>query len=252
MLRTRLVVFLMIRNGALYKSVQFSKYKYIGDPLNSAKIFNDFKADELLITDISARENGIDFKLLENLSSVCRMPICYGGGVKNLDTINRIISLGIEKISLCTGALTNNTLLKRAVHVFGRQSIVGCLDLSKKPDNQKYYAFTHNGTKPTNLCSLKAINLLVDSGVGEILVNNIDADGTYKGVDINLLTQLVENTRIPVTILGGVSSISEIEYISHKFGPIGIAASSLWCFNKGTDAVLLNYPEEPKKSEILI
>ena len=253
MLRSRLTVFLMIRNGALYKSVKFSNYKYIGDPLNSAKIFNDFEADELFIVDISTRDNnnGINWGLLKNISSVCRMPVCYGGGIENIQTIEKIIALGIEKVSLCTSAFNDQKLIENASNAFGKQSIVGCIDLRRVSNSKNYEVFTNNGTKPSMLSLVESIKYLTQSGVGEIIVNNISKDGTYTGFDTDLLYETIKNSDVPLTILGGICSLTEIKKINDEFGPLGIAASSWWCFHKQTEAVLLNYPENHEKQALL-
>jgi imidazole glycerol-phosphate synthase subunit HisF len=251
MTRPRLIVFLMIEGSYVRKSISFLDSRYIGDPLNAVKIFSDFKVDELILIDISAtrEEREPDYDLLENIASVSRMPLCYGGGINSLHQIEKIINIGFEKVSISTEAINNPQLLLDSSSVFGSQSIVGCLDI-RYSDNMGYEVFTNNGTRNSTINLLDSIKFLVDNGVGEILVNNISLDGTYKGMDNDLIKEAMEYSDVPVTFVGGLSSFDEIKMISKKFRPSGIAAGSLWCFKGKHGPVLLNYPDKNEKMKL--
>lgn len=252
MIKTRLIVFLMLEDDYVKKSVSFSNARYIGDPLNSVKIFSDFEVDELIVADINATRERREpnYKLLENIASISRMPLCYGGGINDLKQIRRVINMGFEKISISSEALKNPQLLNEAASIFGSQSIVGCLDI-KHLENQKYQVFTNNGSVNTNLEIFESIQFLIDNGVGEILVNNISLDGTYKGMDEDLIKKIVKFSNVPITLIGGLKSIDEFKKISRKYNPSGIAAGSLWCFKGINGPVLLNYPNKKEKKKLL-
>jgi|TARA_B110000090_G_C13378968_1_gene445019 cyclase len=247
--RPRLTVFLMIENGYVRKSVQFKSSVYIGDPLNTVKIFSDFEVDELIFVDISAtKENrNPDYGLIKNIASVSRMPLCYGGGINNLDQIEKIINLGVEKISICSAAILNKSLVKEAAATFGKQSIVGCLDIKYSKELKKYQVYTHNGNKNLNLGLESCIEFLVTNGVGEILINNIDLDGTYGGFNLDLISKITELTPVPVSICGGASSYLDIKNLWKNTNISGIVSGSLWSFYENNNTVLLNYPNKKDK-----
>ncbi len=243
--RPRLIVFLMIDNGYLRKSVKFLDSVYVGDPLNAVKIFSDFEIDELIFVDINAtKENrDPDYELLKNIASVSRMPICYGGGIKSLNQIEKIINLGVEKVSICSEAILNETLIKEASMAFGKQSIVGCLDVKRSNDLKKYEVFVHNGKKKLDVSLEYCIESLLINGAGEILINNIDLDGTYKGFDTDLVSKVVQLSSAPVTIVGGAGSLKDITRLWKNTNVSGVAAGSLWSFRYSHNTVLLNYPD---------
>ena len=247
--RPRLIVFLMMDNRYLRKSKKFNNSVYIGDPLNIVRIFSDYGADEVIFVDVNATKNkqDPDYELLENIASFSRMPICYGGGIRNIEQIEKLINLGIEKVSICSSAFQEQNLIRDASNMFGRQSIVGCLDIKFSSESKKYRIYTNNGTNRVDLELFDAIKILEDKGVGELLINNIDLDGTYKGFDEDIIFKIVQSSSVPVSVAGGAKSINNIKNLWIKTNVSGIAAGSLWSFIGKNDAVLPNYPDKDKK-----
>ena len=246
MLRPRLVVFLMIKDGYIKKSKSFADYRYIGDPLNTVKIFSDFLADELVLVDIDATQNKCEpnYALIKNIASISRMPICYGGGINELSQIEKIINLGVEKVSICSASFCKIGFIKESVLKFGAQSIVGCVDIKYSKITHEHEVYIKSGSAKAGINVTEAIDLLVSDGVGEIIVNNIDLDGTYKGFDENLIEQVVRRSPVPVTALGGASSLDDIKELWQFTNVSGIAAGSLWSFFGENGPVLINYPDQ--------
>ena len=252
MIRPRLTVFLMIHKNALYKSINFSKPVYIGDPMIAVRIYNDFLVDELILIDVDSTVNSLEpkYRLLEDIASVARMPLCYGGGLKEISQIKKIISLGFEKVSLSSTAINKPEIVKEAVDELGSQSIVGCMDIKQDKGSKNYYVYTHRGTKLVDLALFEVVDLFINSGVGEILINNISRDGTYEGYDKKIIRKISEHSPVPVTAVGGAKSITDIKQLFETCGVMGLAAGSLWSFKEPNKAVLLNYPSEQAKERL--
>jgi cyclase len=246
MLRPRLVVFLMIKDGYIKKSKSFGDYRYIGDPLNTIKIFSDFLADELVLVDIDATQNKCEpnYALIKNIASISRMPICYGGGINQLSQIEKIISLGVEKVSICSASFSKKDFVKEAVLKFGAQSVIGCIDTKYKKTTKQYEVYIDSGKIKQEININNAIDFFVSEGVGEIIINNISLDGTYQGYDKNLIKHAVKRAPIPVTALGGASSLDNIKQLWQATNVSGIAAGSLWSFFGENGPVLINYPNQ--------
>ncbi|MGF1765956.1 AglZ/HisF2 family acetamidino modification protein [Enterovibrio makurazakiensis] len=248
MLRSRIIPVLLVQNKGLVKTVKFNEGKYVGDPLNAVRIFNEKEADELTVFDIDATVNGRepDYKMIENLATECRMPLCYGGGITSLDQALRILSLGVEKIALSSAAVENPQLISQIAEQVGRQSVVVVADVKKKLFGG-YKVCTHNGKKAANIELLDFVKKAEELGAGEIVVNNIDLDGTMKGYDANLVKLLKETVTVPLTICGGASNLDDISHLVHQYSPIGLAAGSLFVFKGKYRAVLINYPNNAEK-----
>lgn len=253
MLNPRIIVCLLLKNNALYKTVKFKNPKYIGDPLNAVRIFNEKQIDELLILDIDAtKENRLpNFDLIKKISSECQMPLCYGGGIKKIDEISKLISLGVEKVALSSALLKDPNLIKKSTEIFGSQSIIGVLDIKKKKLFNKYEIFLENGTKSTGKNPLNLIQEIVKMGVGEIVINSIDRDGTLEGYDFELIRKIKEIISIPLTVLGGASSHNDFVKLFSEFPIIGGAAGSLFVLKGKYKAVLIQYPNIDEKEAIL-
>ena len=247
--RPRLIVFLMMENGYLRKSKKFGESIYIGDPLNTVKIFSDLGADEIILVDVNATTDhrDPDFDLIKNIASVARMPICYGGGINSLHQIEKLIKLGIEKVSICSAAFIEEDLIKQASIAFGRQSIVGCLDIKYSKKLQKYVPYTHRGSLLVNKDIEEVTKHFIENGVGEILINNIDLDGTYNGFDKEIISKIVQISPVPVSVSGGASSLENILNVWNETQVNGIAAGSLWSFIDKNNTVILNYPDDQQK-----
>ncbi|WP_394210629.1 AglZ/HisF2 family acetamidino modification protein [Enterovibrio calviensis] len=248
MLRSRIIPVLLVQDKGLVKTVKFKEGKYVGDPLNAVRIFNEKEADELTVFDIDATVKGKepDYKMIENLAAECRMPLCYGGGITSLEQALRILSLGVEKIALSSAAVENPQLISEIAAQVGRQSVVVVADVKKKLFGG-YKVFTHNGNRAINVDLFDFVKQAEELGAGEIVVNNIDLDGTMKGYDENLVKQLKEIVSVPLTICGGASNLDDISHLVHQYSPIGLAAGSLFVFKGKYKAVLINYPNSAEK-----
>jgi cyclase len=243
----------LVKNGGLVKTVKFDQPKYVGDPINAVKIFNEKEADELIVMDIDATAHGRepDFQLIKNLAAECRMPLCYGGGVKTVGQFKKIIGLGVEKVAVSSAALDDPKLVARAAEVVGNQSVVVVLDTKKKRFGSKYELFTHNGTKSSSQSVTEFARTMESLGVGEIVINSIDRDGGMAGYDLKLVEQVRNAVSVPVTALGGAGSLGDISELIGRFGIIGAAAGSLFVFKGKYRAVLINYPDQFEKNKIV-
>jgi cyclase len=251
MLRPRIIPSLLIHENGLVKTVNFKDPKYVGDPINAVKIFNEKQVDELVFFDIDATvlNREPDYSLIEKLANQSRMPLCYGGGVKTVEQAQKIFSLGIEKIALSSAVIQNPSLVTQIAQRVGSQSVIVVLDIKKKLFGS-YEVYTHNGKKATGINPIKFAQELEALGVGELVLNSIDQDGMMKGYDLNLIEKVVENISIPVTVLGGAGSLKDIETVIEKNGVIGVAAGSLFVFKGPYKAVLINYPNQEEKNNL--
>ncbi len=252
MIRPRLIPALLYRDKGLVKTKQFNNYKYIGDPLNAVRIFNEKNVDELLFIDIDATYKNLepDYEVIRKISSECRMPLTYGGGIKNISQIEKIISLGVEKVSLSSVLFYDLNLIKKASEVIGKQSIVITLDIKKTNFLKKYKIFIKNGKVNTKIDPIDFIQKVLDYDPGEILINFIDRDGERNGYDIDYISKIFELVKIPITVLGGAGSLNDFKSLFNKFGIIGAAAGSIFTLKGKFDAVLINYPSKDEKKEL--
>ena len=251
MLRPRIIPSLLVHQNGLVKTVNFKNPKYVGDPINAVRIFNEKAVDELAIFDIDATVLGIEpnYSLIERLASQSRMPLCYGGGVKTVEQAQRIFSLGIEKIALSSSIIHNPDLITEIADRVGAQSVIVVLDVKKKMLGG-YEVYTHNGTKPTSINPIKFVEKAQSLGAGEVVINAIDRDGMMKGYDLELIAKIREKITLPMTVLGGAGSLNDIETVIEKHGVIGVAAGSLFVFKGPYKAVLINYPTQTEKNKI--
>lgn len=251
MLRPRISPCLLVHKGGLVKTTQFAKPTYVGDPINAVKIFNEKEADELIVLDIDATRDGVEpnFRLIAQFAVECRMPLCYGGGVKTVDHAKRIIGLGVEKVAISSAALENPALISTIAEAIGRQSVVVVLDV--KQNGGSYEVRTHNGTRKTGKQAEQVAAEIERLGAGEIVVNSIDRDGLMKGYDLTLATRMRAATRLPMTVLGGAGSLADIGAVIGACGVVGVSAGSLFVFKGAYRAVLINYPTQAQKDEII-
>lgn len=253
MLRSRVIPCLLVRNKGLVKTVQFKESKYVGDPINAVKIFNEKEVDELIVLDIDATKEGRepDFKMIQNLANESRMPLCYGGGVKTVEHAKQIIHLGAEKVALSSAVIENPSLVVDMANAVGVQSVIIVLDIKKKGLLGKYQVYTHNGTKSTGKTPKELAMKFEKLGVGEIVINSIDADGMMKGYDLKLIDIIRSSINIPMTVLGGAGNLDHIKEIIKKYKVIGVAAGSLFVFKGKYKAVLINYPNRTEIKSLL-
>lgn len=251
MLRPRIIPSLLVHNNGLVKTINFKNPKYVGDPINAVKIFNEKAVDELAVFDIDATVLGKEpnYSLIERLASQSMMPLCYGGGVKTVKQAQLIFSLGIEKIAMSSAVLKNPNLITQISNRVGSQSVIVVLDIKKKFLGG-YEVYTHNGTKATGINPLRFVEEAQKLGAGEIVINSIDRDGVMNGYDLDLIAKIRENISIPMTVLGGAGSLADIETVIDKHGVIGVAAGSLFVFKGPYKAVLINYPTQIEKNKM--
>ncbi|MDQ1855304.1 MULTISPECIES: AglZ/HisF2 family acetamidino modification protein [unclassified Chryseobacterium] len=252
MLRPRIIPSLLIQDNGLVKTVNFKNPKYVGDPINAVRIFNEKEVDELAIFDIDATTKGLEpnYSLIERIANQSRMPLCYGGGVKTVEQAQKIFGLGIEKIALSSAVLQNPQLITEIAERVGSQSVIVVLDVKKKLFGG-YEVYTHNGKKSTGINPFKFAEECQRLGAGEIVINSIDQDGVMKGYDMGLIDKVREQISLPLTVLGGAGSLSDIKQVIDKHGIIGVAAGSLFVFKGVYKAVLINYPTFEEKEKLI-
>lgn len=254
MLQPRIIPCLLLKRGGLVKTQGFKNAKYVGDPINAVRIFNEKEADELFVLDIDATANACEpnFALIEKLAAECSMPLCYGGGVTTAEQAARIVDLGVEKVAVSAAAIANPALLSQMADVVGRQSVVAVIDVRKKSRHfaRSYEVCTQNATVIHDLEPIALAQQLQDFGAGEIVVNSVDRDGSMQGYDLELASQFREVLGIPLTFLGGAGSLDHISVLVETLGVVGAAAGSLFVFKGKYRAVLINYPAPDQKVQL--
>lgn len=253
MLRPRIIPCLLVHNGGLVKTRKFGDPKYVGDPINAVRTFNEKEVDELIVLDIDATRNGVEpnYDLISKLATECRMPLCYGGGVKSVEQIEKIIGLGVEKVAISSAATTNPGLVSHGATRVGSQSIVVVMDVLKARATGRYEVVTHNASKRTSLTPVAFAQDMQARGAGEIVINAVDRDGEMSGYDLGLVAEVRGAVTLPLTTIGGASSHADIEKLIAQYGIIGAAAGSLFVFKGKYRAVLINYPNRTEKDAIL-
>lgn len=254
MLRPRIIPTLLIQNGGLVKTVKFADPKYVGDPINAVKIFNEKEADELIVLDIDATANKKepDYNLIAKLAAECRMPLCYGGGITNAQQAYKIITSGVEKISISAAAITNLSLVTEIAKKIGRQSVVVTLDIRKKKGflSKGYEITSHNNSIAYKHDPFEFVKLLQNAGIGELVINSVDNDGMQQGYNFELITKMMKLVSVPTTFLGGAGSLNDLSALVEQCGIIGVAAGSLFVFKGKYRAVLISYPNTEQKEKI--
>jgi len=254
MLRPRIIPCLLIQNGGVVKTINFKNPKYIGDPINAVRIFNEKESDELMVLDIdaSAQNREPNFSLISKLAAECQMPLSYGGGVSNVDHAIRLVDMGVEKVCTSSSSIEKPSLISDMAAAVGQQSVVVVMDVRKKSGffSKGYELRTINNTISHDDDPILIAKKFENEGAGEIVINSIDNDGMMNGYDINLAQKFIENSNIPITILGGAGSLDNLENLMSKFGVVGAAAGSLFVFKGKYRAVLINYPSLDDKLEL--
>jgi cyclase len=254
MLRPRITPCLLVHQGGLVKTVAFKNPKYVGDPINAVKIFNEKEADELIVLDIDATVNHAepDYRMIAHLAAECRMPLCYGGGVHTPDQVKKIIGLGVEKVAMSAAAIVDPSLVTRAATAVGRQSVVVVLDVRAKTGlfSSGYSVFSCNGRQLHKADPFELAVQMQEAGAGEIVINSIDHDGHMKGYNLDLAERMRQTVTIPLTFLGGAGSHQDIGALFGRCGVVGASAGSLFVFKGPYRAVLINYPNPDQKKQI--
>jgi imidazole glycerol-phosphate synthase subunit HisF len=251
MLTTRVIPVLLLKNAGLVKTIKFKDPTYIGDPINAVKIFNDKGVDELVFLDITATRDQQEpnCKRIAEIASECFMPLAYGGGIRNIDQIKKILAIGCEKAIINSYAVENPSFIKEAAKIFGSQSVVVSIDV-KKTMLGKYEIWTESGTKNVKI---NPVNFAQDAeamGAGELVINSIDRDGTMNGYDIDLIKQIASAVSIPVIACGGGGNIGDLGRAVVEGRASAVGAGSMFVFHGPHRAVLINFPSEEQLKSI--
>ena len=243
MLIPRVIPCLLLRDSGLVKTVKFKNPKYLGDPINIVKIFNEKEVDELVILDIMATVVGKrpQFELLEEVVSEAFMPVAYGGGLRKIEDVKTLLGLGIEKVVINSHAVENPTFVRDVADFGGNQSVVASIDTKKNFWGQ-YRCYTHCGHKSTDLNPVELAIKMESMGAGELLLNSIDRDGTMKGYDLDIIRQVSTRVNIPVVACGGARTVDDLESAVKKGGASAAGAASMFVFQGPHRAVLISYP----------
>ncbi len=247
MYRPRVIPVLLLQNQGLVKSVKFKKHRYIGDPINAVKIFNDLKADELVFLDIGAtREKRlISLDFVKEVGEEANMPFSVGGGIRKLEDIRKILEIGAEKVILNSIAGENPEFVKKAADGFGSSTIAVCIDVKKNLFGKKQVLIC-SGKKTKITAPVEYALLMQKMGAGEIVIQSVDLDGTMQGYDIDLVKEIAEAVTIPVVALGGAGKLTHISDLNKHTTINGFAAGSMFVYHGPRNAVLINYPDKEK------
>ncbi len=239
----RVIPCLLLEDGGLVKTERFKHPKYVGDPINAIRIFNDKYVDELFFLDISASRlnKEPDYDLIARIAGECFMPLCYGGGIKTLEQARKLVAIGVEKISINSIAIHDLELIKQLVAELGSQSVVGSMDIKRNLWG-KEYVYDASKSQLTNLRPLDHAQSLVDAGVGEIFINDVKRDGTLIGYNTTLVSSIANKINVPLIACGGANGVDDIQKV-FKAGASAAAAGSLFVFYGPHRAVLINYPD---------
>lgn len=251
MLEKRVIPCLLYKNEGLTKSVKFKNHKYVGDPINAVRIFNEKEVDELIFLDIAATGNHEpSVELVAEISAECFMPLAYGGGVTTVKQVEELLRAGAEKIIINSAAVSDPNLVKQASDLFGAQAIVIAIDAKKKLFGG-YEVYTHGATKATGINLVDHVKHMEQMGAGEIFINSIDLDGTMKGLDLDLIAAVTKNTSLPVIACGGAGKLDDVKKCFSQTDVSAVAAGSLFVFHGPHKAVLINYPERREIEQII-
>lgn len=248
MYRPRIIPVLLLKNNGLVKSLQFRDYTYIGDPINAVRIYNELEADEVIFLDIEATKKGkcIDVQLVRDIGEEANMPFGVGGGISSLDQIEQLIHAGAEKVVICTQAIKKPEFVREASDAFGSSTISVCLDFGKTLFG-KTKLFSDAGKKSHGINTIDFAKQMEDYGAGELIIQSIDFDGKMNGYNQDISIEIARNVSIPVTILGGAGSLSDIQVLNEKFTFNGYAAGSMFVYQGKERGILINYPTVSEK-----
>jgi imidazole glycerol-phosphate synthase subunit HisF len=241
----RVIPVLLLRNAGLVKTKQFKEPKYIGDPVNAVKIFNEKEVDEIIFLNIlaSTENKPTPLGFLEQIAGECFMPLSYGGGIKTLDEIKNILKVGVEKVIVNTHAVRDLNFIKSAVDEFGSSTICVSVDV-KKYFWGRYEVYTHGGKVNTRIDPVQLAKEIDKAGAGELMITSIDRDGTMEGYDLDLIKSVTENVNIPVIASGGAGNITHFAQAVNEAGASAVAAGSFFIFHGRHKAILITYPSQ--------
>lgn len=251
MIRPRVIPCLLLKNEGLVKTVKFKDPKYLGDPINIVRIFNDKEVDELIFLDITAtvENRRPNFEVLGKITSECFMPLGYGGGIRDVNDVKKLLSMGVEKIVLNTSAVENPSLIRAAADYAGSQAVVISMDV-KKTLLGKYEVCIRSGKKNTGLDPVKFAIEMEKQGAGELFVNSIDRDGTMQGYDLELVSRVADSVTVPVVACGGAGNIQHLAE-AIQAGASAAAAGSMFVFQGPLRGVLISYPAQEELRRVI-
>jgi len=251
MLNPRVIPCLLLKNDGLVKTLKFSKPKYVGDPINVIRIFNDKEVDELIVLDIDASRDGRDpnYALIESFAGECFMPLCYGGGIRSVQQARQLFKLGIEKVCLQTAALDDLSIVTRIADNFGCQSVVASIDV-KKNWLGKYQLYRSADGKKIKQPWLQYLQNIVSAGAGEVIVNSVDLDGTMAGMNLDLIRRVASVVDVPFIAMGGLGSLLDIK-AAIEAGASAVSAGAFFVFQDPHRAVLITYPDYRELRKLL-
>ncbi len=251
MIRPRVIPCLLLKNGGLVKTVKFKEPKYLGDPINIVRIFNDKEVDELIFLDITAtlEKRPPAFELLSKITSECFMPLGYGGGIHAFEDVKKLLGIGIEKIVLNSASVEKPSLVRAVADYAGSQAVVISMDV-KRSMLGKYEIYTHGGRQATGLDPVKFAVEMEKQGAGELFVNSIDRDGTMQGYDLELIRRVADSVQVPVVACGGAGNVQHLAD-AIRAGASAAAAGSLFVFQGPLRGVLISYPSQEELHRIL-
>lgn len=241
--QARVIPCLLLRGNGLVKTKKYKDAVYLGDPINAVRIFSEKEADEIVILDIDASRLGLEpnYELIAEMAGEAFMPVAYGGGVRSLDQIRRLIRSGVEKVVINNLATESTDTVRAAVKVFGSQAIVGAVDVRRKLFGG-YAVVAKSATVETALNLQEHIRNLVQAGVGELFINDVGRDGTMAGYDLALVRSVAQ-APVPVVVCGGAGTMEHLRQAVHEGGASAVAAGSMFVFHGKHRAVLINYPK---------
>jgi imidazole glycerol-phosphate synthase subunit HisF len=248
MKRIRIIPALLLMNEGLYKTIRFKNPKYVGDPINTVKIFNEKGADEIVLLDIAAsrEKKPINYKKIREIAGEAFMPMAYGGGIKSFDDAQKVFDAGFEKVIINSAALENRSLVGEIAGVYGSQSSVVSID-ARRDWLGKYKVYTQGGTNNTGKSPAGYAKEMEAAGAGEIVINSIDKDGTWEGYDLQLVKMVSESVSVPVIACGGASGMEDFRKAILEGGASAVAAGSLFIYQKKGMGVLINFPSQALK-----
>jgi len=242
MLKHRVIPCLLLRNRGLVKTLRFKDPRYVGDPINVVRIFNEKEVDELMVLDIMASKVPCepDYEMIERIAGECFMPLCYGGGVRTVEQARRLFALGVEKICLQTAALHDISIITELANRFGSQAVVVSIDIKRNWQGlPQLYAAASGKTLRRHW--LDYLHSAVSAGAGEVLLNSVDRDGTMSGMDLDLIRRATTDLSVPLVAVGGVGSLADIKAATDA-GASAVAAGAFFVFHGPHRAVLISYP----------
>ncbi len=250
-MRPRVIPILLLSGDGLVKTIQFDQPKYIGDPINAMKIFNDSEVDELILIDITSGRNGHapQWAQLSEIISEAFMPVTYGGAVREFAQVEKLFLTGVEKIAFNTAGSIHPALLEKTAHAYGNQSVVASIDV-KKNFWGRYDTFVDYGRKPNKVAPVEYARRMEELGAGEILLNSIDRDGTRSGYDLEIIQEVSQAVSVPVVACGGAHELKDFHRAIYGAGASAVAAGSMFVFHGKLRGVLINYPRPAELREL--